>query len=164
MSHRVIQVDSKVSNSEQADKLQTEITNKLDSKNYSLHRRQVNDGQDLDGTATLAVKTDHDKDSEANKFYNWLWNWAQTNQATFDTDGSVATQGFTRFRIQVHDCKHLETINEKENQLHKEISNVYPELNQQDISEIFANYEFDGADFGKDCQIENANKFDLRRG
>ena len=112
MSHRVIQVDSKVSSSSQADSFQTDVQNKLDSKGYDLHTREVNDGEDLDGNSTLAVKTDHNNSTEANEFYNWLWNWAQTNQTTYNTDGSVETEGFERFRIQIHDCKHLQGLNE----------------------------------------------------
>jgi len=112
MSHRVIQVDSKVSSESQADHLQQDVKGKLDSKGYDLHNREVNDGSNLEGTATLSVKTDHNNDSEANNFYDWLWSWAQTNQATFEPDGSVDSEGFTRFRIQVHDCKHLEGLQE----------------------------------------------------
>jgi len=112
MSHRVIQVDSKVTSKSQADHLQQDVINKLDSKGYDLHTREVNDGSDLEGNATLSVKTDHNNSTEANNFYDWLWNWAQTNQATFNTDGSIDTEGFTRLRIQVHDCKHLNGLNE----------------------------------------------------
>jgi len=156
MSHRVIQVDSKVTSSGEADSLQTSVENQLNDKNYSLHTREVNDGSDLDDVATLAVKTDHDNDSEANEFYSWLWNFAQNNQAVFNDDGSVATDGFLTFRIKIHDCKHLESINETEKQLHEEISNVYPELTEAEVGEMFSEYGFDGADFGKDCQIGNA--------
>jgi hypothetical protein len=112
MSHRVIQVDSKVSFQSQADSLQTDIKEKLDSKGFDLNNRDVNDGSDLDGNATLGVKTDHNNSTEANEFYSWLWDWAQNNQATFNSDGSIDTEGFTRFRIQVHDCKHLDGLEE----------------------------------------------------
>lgn len=112
MSHRVIQVDSKVTSKSQADSLQQEVINKLNSKSYDFHNREVNDGSDLEGNATLSVKTDHNNDTEANNFYDWLWNWAQTNQATYKTDGSVDTEGFQMLRIQVHDCKHLEGLQE----------------------------------------------------
>jgi len=112
MSHRVIQVDSKVSSKTKADALQQEIKRKLDSESYGLHNREVNDGEDLEGNATLSVKTDHNNSTEANKFYNWLWTWAQNNQATYSSDGSVDTDGLTRFRIQVHDCKHLDGLQE----------------------------------------------------
>jgi len=112
MSHRVIQVDSKVSSKKRADALQQEVKRKLDSESYSLHNREVNDGEDLEGVATLSVKTDHNNDTEANSFYSWLWDWAQNNQASYSSDGSVDTDGLTRFRIQVHDCKHLEGLDE----------------------------------------------------
>jgi len=112
MSHRVIQVDSKVSSKKRADSLQQEVKRKLDSESYGLHNREVNDGEDLEGNATLSVKTDHNNSTEANKFYDWLWNWAQNNQATYNSDGSVSSDGLTRFRIQVHDCKHLDGLQE----------------------------------------------------
>jgi len=112
MSHRVIQVDSKVSSKTKADSLQQEIKRKLDSESYGLHNREVNDGEDLEGNATLSVKTDHNNSTEANSFYSWLWTWAQNNQVTYSSDGSVSSNGLTRFRIQVHDCKHLDGLNE----------------------------------------------------
>jgi len=112
MSHRVIQVDSKVSSKTKADSLQQEVKRKLDSESYGLHNREVNDGVDLESVATLSVKTDHNNSTEANKFYDWLWNWAQNNQATYNSDGSVSSDGLTRFRIQVHDCKHLDGLQE----------------------------------------------------
>jgi len=112
MSHRVIQVDSKVSSKKRADSLQQEVKRKLDSESYGLHNREVNDGEDLEGNATLSVKTDHNNDTEANSFYSWLWTWAQNNQVTYNSDGSVSSDGLTRFRIQVHDCKHLDGLQE----------------------------------------------------
>jgi len=162
MSHRVIQVDSKVSSKNQADHLQEDIENKLDFKGYDLHTREVNDGSDIEGNPTLAVKTDHNNDSQANEFYNWLWNWAQSNQATYNTDGSVDTQGFEMLRIQVHDCKHLESKTERESDLHEKIVNSYPELTFEDVENMFLEHNFEGTDFGKSCEIGNANKFDLR--
>jgi hypothetical protein len=112
MSHRVIQVDSKVSSKKRADSLQQEVKRKLDSESYGLHNREVNDGEDLEGNATLSVKTDHNNSTEANSFYSWLWDWAQNNQASYNSDDSVESDGLTRFRIQVHDCKHLEGLDE----------------------------------------------------
>jgi len=111
MSHRVIQVDSKVSSKNTAAELQRRIKKKLDSESFDLNNREVNDGF-VRGTATLSVKTDHNNSTEANQFYDWLWMFAQDNQAVFNTDGSVSSQGFTRFRVQVHDCKHLEGLNQ----------------------------------------------------
>jgi hypothetical protein len=112
MSHRVIQVDSKVTSNAKADSLQKDIVNKLDSHSYDLHDRQVNDGETLEGVATLAIKTNHNNSTEANSFYDYLWKWAQNNQATYNSDSSVDTDGLIQFRIQVHDCKHLEGLQE----------------------------------------------------
>jgi len=111
MSHRVIQVDSKVSSKNTAADLQQRIKKKLDSESFDLNNREVNDGF-VRGTATLSVKTDHNNSTEANRFYDWVWMFAQDNQASFNTDGSVSSEGFTRFRVQVHDCKHLEGLSE----------------------------------------------------
>jgi len=112
MSHRVIQVDSKVTSNAKADSLQKDIVNELDTQSYNLHDRQVNDGETLDGVATLAIKTDHNNSTEANGFYDYLWTWAQNNQAIYNDDGSVRDEGFEQFRIQIHDCKHLEGLQE----------------------------------------------------
>jgi len=112
MSHRVIQFDSKVSSKSKADSMQADIQNRLDNEQYDLHSREVNDGEDLDGNATLAVKTNHNDSSEANNFYDWLWSYAQNSQVEYDSDGNVTSEGFTRVRIQVHDCKHLQGLNE----------------------------------------------------
>ena len=112
MSHRIIQVDSKVSSKTRADSLKTKISDYLDAENYSLHSREVNDGENLDGDATLAVKTDHNDSSEANKFYDWLYNMAQNNRVEYDSENNKVTEGFTRFRIQIHDCKHIQGLNE----------------------------------------------------
>jgi hypothetical protein len=112
MSHRVLQFDSDVSSSSKADALQTKIKQELDTALYDLHERNVNDGSRIDGTATLAVKTDHNVDSEANKFFDWLWNFAQNNKASYNKDGTLSSEGFTRVRVQVHDCQHLEGLNE----------------------------------------------------
>jgi len=112
MSHRVIQVDSKVTSNAKADSLQKDIVNELDTQSYDLHDRQVNDGETIDGVATLAIKTNHNNSTEANGFYDFLWKWAQNNQATYNSDSSVDTDGLIQFRIQVHDCKHLEGLQE----------------------------------------------------
>jgi len=112
MSHRVIQFDSKVSSKAEAESLQQDIKSELDARNLDLHTREVNDGIDLEGNATLAVKTDHNDSTEANNFYDWLWNYAQNSQVQYDGEGNVTTKGFTRARIQVHDCKHIQGLQE----------------------------------------------------
>jgi hypothetical protein len=112
MSHRVIQVDSKVSSAAKADSLQKEVQTELDNQGYDLNNHEVNDGENLEGEYTLAIKTDHNNSTEANKFYDYLYTWAQNNQAIYNDDGSVRDDGFEQFRIQVHDCKHLEGLDE----------------------------------------------------
>lgn len=112
MSHRVIQLDSKVSSKGKADSIKQDVRDELDAQGYDLYTREVNDGSDLDGNATLAVKTDHNDSTEANEFFDWLWNYAQNAQATYNSDGTINTDGFEMCRVQVHDCKHLEGLNE----------------------------------------------------
>lgn len=112
MSHRVIQLDSKISSKGKADSIQQDVKDELNAQGYDIHTRTVNDGSDLEGNATLAVKTDHNNDVEANEFYDWLWNYAQNTQVTYNSDGSVKSDGFEMCRIQVHDCKHLEGLQE----------------------------------------------------
>jgi len=91
MSHSVIQVDAVVSDAATADNLQTDVKQKLDSKGYDLHERNVNDGTNPEGEATLRVKTDHNVDTEGNNFFDWLKSWSQTNQGDVDSDGNVTT-------------------------------------------------------------------------
>lgn len=112
MSHRVIQADSVVSSESKAAALKTEIKSKLDQASYELNNREVNDGSNLQGEVTLAVKTQHSNSTESNDFYNWLWSFGQNNQASYNQDGEVTSDGFERFRIQVHDCKHLAGLEE----------------------------------------------------
>lgn len=112
MSHTVIQMDSVVSDSSTADQLQNDIRSKLDNKAYELHERQVNDGENLEGEATLRVKTEHDSASEANSFFDWLKSWSTTNQGEVDSEGNVSRNGLLRFRLNIHDCKHLQGLDE----------------------------------------------------
>lgn len=99
MSHRVIQFDSIAVDESTADQLQTDIQEKLDKEAYNLHDRNVNDGSNLQGDATLAVKTDHDKDTEANSFFDWLKSWTKTHESVFESA-----------RLRIHDCQHLEGL------------------------------------------------------
>jgi len=112
MSHRVIQADSKVSSAAEAENLQTEILNKIGNQNYDLHRKEVNDGENLEGEYTLAITTDHNNNTEANKFYDLLWSWAQNNKAEYDNEDNIKKEGFKYFRLQIHDCKHLDGFDE----------------------------------------------------
>lgn len=107
MSHRVIQFQAKITDSSKASSLKSEIENKLDSKNYDLYERSVADGQDMNGNATLACTTKHNVTEEADQFSTWLKSWMDTNQASFNQDGSVSTHGISWVRHKVHDCWHL---------------------------------------------------------
>jgi len=113
MSHRVIQFQAKVTDSSKAGSLKNEIESKLDSKNYDLYERSVVDGQDMDGNATLSVTTKHNVTDEANSFSTWLKSWMDTNQASFNSDGTVNTGGLTWVRHKVHDCWHNVDKDEK---------------------------------------------------
>jgi len=106
MSHRVIQFQAKVTSASHADKLKKEIQSKLDSQGYDLFERSVVDGQDTQGNATVSCTTEHNLTDEANSFSTWLKSWMDTNQAGFNSDGSVSTEGLTWVRHKVHDCWH----------------------------------------------------------
>lgn len=106
MSHRVIQFQAKVSSASKASSLKKEINSKLDSQGYDLFERSVADGQDVDGNATLSCTTEHNVTTEANSFSTWLKSWMDTNQASFNNDGTVNTDGLTWVRHKVHDCWH----------------------------------------------------------
>ena len=112
MSHTVIQVDSKVSSSEEASRLKNKIKDYLVDQGFNLHDNAVNDGSDMNGAITLRVKTDHNVTTEANMFFDWLWNMAQNNKAQYDSNDTITGEGFTHFRLEVHDCKHLEGLDE----------------------------------------------------
>lgn len=112
MSHTVIQMDSKVSSSTKASNLKTQIKDYLLDQGFDLHDNQVNDGSDLEDTPTLRVKTDHNNTTEANIFFDWLEQFSQDNKAEYDKDNNVEIEGFTRFRLTVHDCKHLAGLQE----------------------------------------------------
>lgn len=99
MSHRVVQFDSRVVDVATADNLQTEVISHLDSSNYDLKNREVNDGENLNGEVTLGIKTNHNNDSEANSFFDWIKNFVKNNQSSFDSA-----------RIRIHDCQHLEGL------------------------------------------------------
>jgi len=104
MSHRVVQFDSIVSDEQKADDLQSSVIAHLNSKSYDVHSRAVNDGQTMDGEDTLGVNIDFNVATEANTFYDWLWQLAQDNKDS--------SSGFKQARIQVHDCKHLQGLQE----------------------------------------------------
>jgi len=151
MSHRVIQFDSKVVDFTTADAMQDDIKNELDNataienSSYDLHTREVNDGEDLDGNATLAIKTDHNDDTGANKFFDWIRNYVKSNSRNFDSA-----------RLRIHDCQHLESITQKEDDLHNRIVNSYPDLDQEMVDQMFTGYEFSGVDLDKGCEIGNS--------
>jgi len=106
MSHRVINLQAKVTSSSQASSLKNELNSKLDSKSYDLFERSVVDGQDPDGNPTLNCKTQHNVTEEGVNFSTWLQNWMDTNKASFNKDGTVRTHGFMWVELEIHDCYH----------------------------------------------------------
>jgi hypothetical protein len=107
MSHRVIQFQAKVTSESKAGSLKNDIESKLNNKGYDLYEQSVADGQGMDGNATVACTTKHNLTSEADEFSSWLKSWMDTNQASFNQDGTVNTEGITWVRHKVHDCYHL---------------------------------------------------------
>lgn len=107
MSHRVVQFQAKVTSSSKASTLKDEAVQKLDSKNYDMYERSVVDGSDPEGNATVSVTTKHNITKEADEFSTWLKNWADSNKASFNSDGTVNTEGFNWVNHKVHDCYHL---------------------------------------------------------
>jgi len=107
MSHRVIQFQAKVTSASKASSLKNDIESKLNNKNYDLYEQSLADGQDMNGNATLACTTKHNVTTEADQFSSWLKSWMDTNQASFNQDGTVNTEGIVWVRHKVHDCWHL---------------------------------------------------------
>lgn len=107
MSHRVIQFQAKVTSESKASSLKQDIQQKMDRRGDDLYEKSLADGQDMDGNATLACTTKHNVSTEADEFSSWLKNWMDSNQASFNQDGSVNTHGITWVRHKVHDCWHL---------------------------------------------------------
>jgi len=101
MAHRVVQLDSDVVDSTTADDMQTSIKNHLNSKDYDIHKRAVNDGVNLEGTPTLGVHVDFAIVTDANSFFDWLKSYVQTNSDSFD-----------RARLRIHDCMHAADKND----------------------------------------------------
>jgi hypothetical protein len=106
MSHRVIQSQFKLTSKSKASELKSEVESKLDSKGYDLYESSVVDGEDMEGNATLSVTTKHNITEEANQFSSWLKSWMDTNQASFNTGGTVESDGISWARHKVHDCWH----------------------------------------------------------
>lgn len=106
MSHRVIQSQFKISSSSKASSLKNDVESKLSTKSYDLYEQSVVDGEDMDGNATLSVTTKHNVTEEANSFSSWLKSWMDTNQASFNQDKEISTEGIVWTRHKVHDCSH----------------------------------------------------------
>lgn len=100
MTHRVIQFNSTVVDASTADDLQSEIQSHIDGESYDIHDSQINDGTNPDGDPTLAIKTDHNVDSEANAFFDWIKYLVKNNESDFESA-----------RLRIHDCQHLEGLN-----------------------------------------------------
>lgn len=106
MSHRVIQSQFKITSSSKASSLKNDVESKLSNKSYDLYESSVVDGQDMDSNATLSVTTKHNVTEEANQFSSWLKSWMDTNQASYNQDGTISTEGIVWARHKVHDCWH----------------------------------------------------------
>lgn len=108
MSHRVIQFQAKLTSKSKASELKKELEDKVGSEGYDLYEKaSIADGEDMEGNATLACTTKHNVTTEADDFSSWLKSWTDTNQASFNQDGTVSTEGITWVRHKVHDCWHL---------------------------------------------------------
>jgi len=70
-----------------------EIRQKLVENGY--HEAQVNDGENEDGSPTLAVNVDFNSTTRANEFHDWL------KQFVIDRG-----EQFKSARTRVHDCYH----------------------------------------------------------
>ena len=91
--HRVVNMTSVGVDAAQIETIKLEIRQKLTE--YSLHENQVNDGQNEDGSPTLAINADFNSATEANAFHDWLKQLITTNRDQFKSA-----------RTRVHDCFH----------------------------------------------------------
>ncbi len=68
--HRVVNMTSVGVDAAQIENMKLEIRQKLSE--YNTYDAQVNDGQNEDGSPTLAVNADFRTVSDANAFHDWL--------------------------------------------------------------------------------------------
>ena len=91
--HRVVNMTSVGVDTAQNETMKLEIRQKLSE--YNTYDTQVNDGQNENGSPTLAVSADFRTVSDANEFHDWL--------KTYITD---RREQFKSARTRVHDCYH----------------------------------------------------------
>ena len=91
--HRVVNMTSVGVDPDVIDGYKEEIRQKLTE--YNAYDAQVNDGQNEDGSPTLAVSADFRTVTDANEFHNWL--------KAYITD---RRDQFVSARTRVHDCHH----------------------------------------------------------
>ncbi len=91
--HRVVNMTSVGVDAAQIETIKLEIRQKLTE--YNIYDAQVNDGQNEDGSPTLAVNADFRTVSDANTFHDWL--------KAYITD---RREQFKSARTRVHDCYH----------------------------------------------------------
>lgn len=91
--HRVVNMSSVGIDPDVIESYKEEIRQKLSE--YNTNDAQVNDGQNEDGSPTLAVNADFRTVSDANEFHDWL--------KAYITD---RREQFKSARTRVHDCYH----------------------------------------------------------
>ena len=91
--HRVVNMTSVGIDPAVIEGYKEEIRQKLTE--YSTYDAQVNDGQNEDGSPTLAVNADFRTVSEANAFHDWLKQYVSDRR-----------EDFVSARTRVHDCYH----------------------------------------------------------
>ena len=91
--HRVVNMTSVGVDAVQIEAMKLEIRQKLSE--YNTYDAQVNDGQNEDGSPTLAVSADFRTVSEANAFHDWLKQYISDRR-----------DDFVSARTRVHDCYH----------------------------------------------------------
>lgn len=91
--HRVVNMTSVGVDAAQIETIKLEIRQKLTE--YITYDAQVNDGQNEDGSPTLAVSADFNFVSEANTFHDWLKQYITDRREQFKSA-----------RTRVHDCYH----------------------------------------------------------
>ena len=91
--HRVVNMTSVGVDTAQNETIKLEIRQKL--AEYSTYDAQVNDGQNEDGSPTLAVSADFRTVTDANIFHDWLKQYISDRR-----------DDFVSARTRVHDCYH----------------------------------------------------------
>jgi len=91
--HRVVNMTSVGIDPDVIESYKLEIRQKLTE--YNIYDAQVNDGQNEDGSPTLAVSADFRTVTDANIFHDWLKQYISDRR-----------DDFVSARTRVHDCYH----------------------------------------------------------